>query len=187
MAVDDRTITRAVEQAFAWDDRVPADAITVHTEAGIVTLTGEVDHALARDFARRKAETIKGVRAVVNRITVRGVPRADGELLKDVQMMLHLDPATAALPIRASVHDGTVTLAGTVSSRLDKDIAADLVRGVAGVRAIENGLEVAPLRSSAAASVVEGGGAGRVGQLDRDGGLGGRKGAGGVPRVGGRR
>ncbi len=42
-AIDDQSITDAIEDEFLFHAAVPSDAVTVSTIDGIVTLTGEVD------------------------------------------------------------------------------------------------------------------------------------------------
>lgn len=59
--IEDQDITLAIKEALRQDDRMPADRIFVSTENGIVTLTGAVTNLLAKERARRHAETIRGV------------------------------------------------------------------------------------------------------------------------------
>jgi osmotically-inducible protein OsmY len=66
------------------DSGVPAYLIDVSTRDGIVTLSGWVDSLLAKERASEIAATIKGVRAVVNRIAITTV-RPDEEILEDVR------------------------------------------------------------------------------------------------------
>lgn len=75
--VSDRDITSAIEARFVFDDAVPWSFVDVHTHKGIVTLTGTADNLLGRDRATKIAESIKGVRAVVNNITVQTMPCPD--------------------------------------------------------------------------------------------------------------
>lgn len=54
--LDDKNITAAIEMEY-WDDAaVPSNRIDVETSNGIVTLTGSIDHILAKERAERIAE-----------------------------------------------------------------------------------------------------------------------------------
>ena len=57
----------------------------MQTAAGVVVLSGFVDHLLAKERAQQRAERIKGVRGVVNQLVVKPVLRADAEILGDVK------------------------------------------------------------------------------------------------------
>jgi len=75
--ITDAEITQAVDTELLLSKAVPSHLIDVSVADGIVELTGSVDNILARKRATEIAETIKGVRAVVNRILVNPVPRSD--------------------------------------------------------------------------------------------------------------
>ena len=91
-----------------------AAGITVAVAKGDVTLTGEV----ADDAAKAKAEEIakaeKGVKAVMNNLTVKPempvVIAADTDLMKNVA-----DAVKDFSTVKADVKDGVVTLTGEIS------------------------------------------------------------------------
>jgi osmotically-inducible protein OsmY len=116
--------------------------VDVETKDGIVTLSGSVDNLLAKDRAVELARTVKGVRSVVDQLTVKPVARTDEEIYKDVMDALLENPATDAHEIKASVTDGVVTLTGAVDSWQEKQLCAQVVKGVKGIKDIENEVEV---------------------------------------------
>jgi osmotically-inducible protein OsmY len=122
---------------------VPAHLIDVNTRDGIVTLSGWVDNLLAKERAGEIAESVKGVRAVVNRIAITTV-RPDGEILTDVRAAFQADPATDSYEISTIVKDGVVTLFGTVDSWPERWLSARVATGVRGVKAVTNELTVEP-------------------------------------------
>jgi osmotically-inducible protein OsmY len=140
--IPDGSITVAVEAELVTDEAVPSHLIDVSTREGIVTLSGTVDHLLAKDRAVTIAKSTKGVRAVVDRMTVKPVERADAEVLKDVETALAVDPAADSYEIKTTVKDGTVTLSGTVESWQEKQLAATVAKGVRGVKEIKNDLSI---------------------------------------------
>jgi osmotically-inducible protein OsmY len=140
--MDDHDITLAVETELATDDSVPEHFIDVETDDGIVVLAGMVDNLLAKERARQRAERVKGVRAVVNELAVKPVERTDADVLRDVKQALANDPATDAYEVFVEVQDGVVTLAGTVDSRPEKRLSAQVAKGVKGVKAVKNAITI---------------------------------------------
>ncbi|MBD3237977.1 MAG: BON domain-containing protein [Candidatus Eisenbacteria bacterium] len=139
----DQSITDAVEDELAFDRAVPLNDIDVRTHDGIATLTGSVHHLLAKRRAGRIAETIKGVRAVVNRIEVDPPwSRMDWEIESDAEDALLFDPATESWEIDVTVADNIATLSGTVDSWRERELAERVVAGVRGVAGISNGIAV---------------------------------------------
>ncbi|MGH9253913.1 MAG: BON domain-containing protein [Vicinamibacterales bacterium] len=69
-AQTDAGITTNVKSKMAVDDAVKAHQIDIDTRNGVVTLSGDVDSALARERAVQIARTTDGVRDVVDNINV---------------------------------------------------------------------------------------------------------------------
>ncbi len=143
--VSDETITRAIQSGWLDDFAVDPEHLTLEVRDGVVTLEGEVENLLAKERARRIAETIRGVRSVVNLIAVQpGRYRTDHEIREDVEEALLADPATYGFRILSEVEDGVVTLSGTVNSDAERRLAESLARSVRGVRAIDSRIVVDP-------------------------------------------
>jgi len=68
--------------------------------------------------------------------------KTDTQLMSDVQAELDWDSSVDNRDIVIAVKDGIVTLAGHVGSFVDKWSAEKCVKGVAGVRAVANEIEV---------------------------------------------
>ena len=69
--LSDNSITDAIEDEIMLDQSVVLNDIDISTLDGVVTLTGQTSTLLAKDRAARIAETVKGVRSVINRIEVK--------------------------------------------------------------------------------------------------------------------
>jgi osmotically-inducible protein OsmY len=141
--ISDADITRAVEDEYMNDLTVPYDDINVVTVEGIVTLSGAVSHLAAKQRAAAIAEQVKGVRSVVNELTVEPAWQlSDGTIERDVIAALQYDPATESWEIGVDVSDGTVTLTGAVDSWTESQLAEQSAAQVKGVREVVNNIEV---------------------------------------------
>lgn len=135
---NDQEIIFAIETELLVDEQVSAHLIDVNCIDGIATLSGRVNNILSKERAERLTGTVKGVRSVVNQIEVRPVEKTDPELKQDIQRSLLQDPATDSYEIQSSVENGEVTLQGNVHSYQEKELAEQVVKSVAGVRAVKN-------------------------------------------------
>ena len=66
----DLALRDAIEDELLHDPATNAQAIDVHVEDGAVTLTGEADDSLAHQRAIALARQVRGVREVVDDLTV---------------------------------------------------------------------------------------------------------------------
>ncbi len=140
--IPDHRINAAVASHLLLNRSVSDHLIDVTTTDGVVTLTGSVDNLLAKERAVQVARSIRGVRSVIDKLIVIAPPRSDEELKKDVREALLSDPATDLYEIKAKVADGTVTLSGNVQSWAEKNLCEDVVKGVRGIRQINNKIAV---------------------------------------------
>ena len=69
-------------------------------------------------------------------------PRDDGDIERDVRQTMAWDTHIDAGRIHVNVHDGTVTLKGTVSSPVEKRSAGDDAWDTPGVRDVRNELAI---------------------------------------------
>lgn len=170
-AETDTGITTSVNARLAADDEVSTYNIDVETADGVVTLTGEVQHARARERALELARNTDGVRDVVDRLTVAGAatPRggagaglpvdaeqrepgdaeadvgdltANAVLTSKVKTQLLADTTISGLKIDVDSRDGVVTLTGTVSSEAQKTRALRIARETEGVKRVVGELKV---------------------------------------------
>lgn len=137
----DREISDAIVDELRITRGIDADLITVDTNDGIVTMSGTTDNLLTKDRATSVASTVKGVRSIVNEIDVVS-DRLDVAIIEDVADALLSDPATDTWEIETSIEQGVVTLTGTVESWREKELAAQITKGVDGVIGINNNIDV---------------------------------------------
>jgi osmotically-inducible protein OsmY len=139
---DDTSMTFWVRQAVLQDSRIGLSDITVDTSDGIVILVGSVPSVSARQYADREAKKIAGVRGVVNELFVAPSFRIDADITQDVRQRLSTSASISSDALRVTVHQGTVTLEGTVASWAERQEAELLAGEVRGVRAVTNTLVV---------------------------------------------
>ena len=138
----DRELVWAVEKRLQRDPGVSAHLVDVGVEDGIVTLSGAASSALGAERATRVAESIRGVRSVVNTISVKAPDRPDEELRIDVAKALDRCPAPEVRTVDVAVSDGHVALDGAVNSWQERRLAEKKARSIRGVRAVENNLRI---------------------------------------------
>ena len=139
----DQGINDAVEDELDRDPAVSLNWIDVSVNEGIVNLSGSADNILAKERAERIAETVKGVRAVINTIEVAPpMMRSDLEIRDDVERALLMDPATESYEIDVSVAQNVVTLTGTVDSWRERELSGRIAKGVKGVKGLINDITV---------------------------------------------
>ncbi len=141
-SMGDDEITSAVEGVLFDDPGVNANQIDVETLEGVVTLSGTVDNILAKERSSNLSRAVKGVRAVVNQVEVKPTVQPDSVIRQAVTDALLQNPVTETWEIGVSVEDAEVILTGTVDSWQKKQMAARVAKGVRGVEAVDNQIEV---------------------------------------------
>jgi osmotically-inducible protein OsmY len=139
----DLRVRDAVIQELDWDPRFDAATIGVSARNGAVTLTGSIDSYSGKLAAARAAKRVRGVRVVANdvQVTLRH-ERKDPDIATDIVREFGL--RSKAMPdVQAVVHDGRVTLTGTVKSLFHRTAAERAIRHVPGVKGVVNHVTVA--------------------------------------------
>jgi len=137
----DGQITRSIDTEFFVQDGVDANHVDIETSEGIVTLTGEVDNLLAKNRAVKIAKEVKGVRGVVDKLTVVSYAISDESLKEQVKRALLYDPATDSYEVDVEVQMGAVTITGDVESWQERELASKVVQSVKGVRSVSNEID----------------------------------------------
>lgn len=141
--INDNNITDRVETEMAWHMDLPADRIDVETKNGVVLLKGTVNNILAKQRAVNLAGAIRGVRGVLDEIKVDPPAVDDADLQQNIKDALYEDPATDSYEVSVSVKSGKVFMTGEVQSWREKQLSESVVKGVKGVKEVQNNLTVA--------------------------------------------
>lgn len=138
----DNDIFEAIEAEVRSAEAVSADLMDVEVNAGVVTLSGKAFTLFGKRRAVRLVGSLKGVRAIVDRVEVLPAGRSDEQIFADVQAALRDDPVADHQEIAVRVGQGRVTLEGTVDSYAEKRLAETAVAAVRGVTEIENRITI---------------------------------------------
>jgi hyperosmotically inducible periplasmic protein len=146
--LDDTTVTAKVKTALARDPATSAYRIEVESYRGEVQLNGFVESADMKSAATRVAKSVDGVKSVSNNLEVSSGERTAGQVVDDgvitakVKAALIDDPNVAARDVNVQTREGVVQLAGFVDNSSQKSKASEVTRKVAGVKQVDNQLEV---------------------------------------------
>ncbi len=143
--VNDVEIADSIAKKLAFEGSNGDRTVQVRVNGGVVVLNGRVDSLRSKDRFTRIAESVRGVRSVVDRMTLQVASRPDAEIHADVLRALELaaavrDPAKVIV----DVSGGWVRFAGVVGSLQEKESIARLPLGVSGVRGVKVLLVVKP-------------------------------------------
>ena len=138
----DTDITKAIQRHFKEERLLRSEHVQVAVKQGIATISGSVTNLGAKKRALRVTQTIKGVRSVIDQVTVEPIVRTDDQITKDVVTALKDDPATRAATVSATTKTGSVTLTGTVDSWQLKNLSDQIASEVPGIKVLENSILV---------------------------------------------
>jgi hyperosmotically inducible protein len=113
-AIADSWITTQVYAKFFVDRDVKARNLTVHTDRGVVTVSGAVESTTEHDRAIAAAKSVDGVKQVVDRLSLTPAGRSTADRGRN-----KATPSTRAESVKAQ--------AKTAADRVGKEIADTLV------------------------------------------------------------
>ena len=138
---------QAVQAALSKDLAKYAN-VKVQVEDRIVELSGTVPSYLDKLAIARKAKSYGAVTHVTNMVAVDGPRLPDQDLAEKLARTLAYDRTNQGSVFNwftVNVEDGKVTLAGYARNYVDRDSALAIVASAAGVRDVENKVEVLPV------------------------------------------
>lgn len=151
--ISDAQLQQKLAKAIQYDRvgyrTTPFNSISVAVQNGVVTLGGYVYGPPDANSAVALVSTTKGVKGLVNNITVDPPSPMDDRIRFATFRAVYgypslnkyaIDPGK---PIRIQVSNGHVTLYGVVDSQADKNVAGIRANGVPGVFSVSNQLVVA--------------------------------------------
>ena len=124
------------------------DDISFRVDGGTVTLFGEVTQPVLKKDAENVVKRVEGVTRVENQIEVLPLSNFDDRIRLQTARAIYGYPALQRYgagtqpSIHIIVKNGNVTLAGFVSTDMDKQLAFIRANGVPGVFAVDNQLRI---------------------------------------------
>jgi hyperosmotically inducible protein len=146
--IDDSVITGKVKAALIENSTTKAHQIDVETFRGTVQLNGFVDSADQKAAATRVAKSVNGVKKVDNNLSLQSGSRSAGEAIDDsvitakVKAALISNKDVKAHEVNVETREGVVQLSGFVDNATAKSTAAEVARGVNGVKDVQNDLQI---------------------------------------------
>jgi osmotically-inducible protein OsmY len=147
LLLGDESIAKAAADAIRFNVSVPKDAVTVTVAKGWITLGGEVQWNYQKQAATKAVRFLYGVKGVLNDITIKTtVDKVD--IKQRIEAAYKRSAQIDSEHVKVAVHDGKVTLSGTVSSWAERVQAEDAAWSAPGVRSVKNDISIeAPVRA----------------------------------------
>jgi osmotically-inducible protein OsmY len=143
----DTILQEAVLEELRWDPRVTAAHIGVTANAGVVTLSGQVECYAEKQAAESAAHRVNGVKAVAEEIQV-AIPfervRRDDDIAAAAIERLAWDTSVPVDAVTVRVEQGWITLTGQVIWNYQKEAAAQDIARLHGVVGVSNQIVVKP-------------------------------------------
>ena len=141
---DDR-IESSARESYIFKTYLKDDDIEIHSQDGVVTVTGLVSDESHISLAQETVVSLPGVKSVDNRLEVKGTApavRSDAWLRDKVNFTLVSHQSVSAAQPEVEVKDGIVTLRGNATSQAQKDLATEYAKDVDGVKDVRNEMTV---------------------------------------------
>jgi hyperosmotically inducible periplasmic protein len=126
---------------------VNAAQTDVYVDKGVVTLKGQAQNNAQRNLAAEYAKNVKGVKEVVNAITVASVPMTpptmgqvadDAAIVAKAETALDANASTTDLDVTVESSEGLVTVTGTADNQAEKDLVTRIIADIGGVKGVNN-------------------------------------------------
>lgn len=141
-----KALTLAVLDALEAEPRIDARKVSTAVEDGVVTLSGTLGSFTEKWAAEGCVKAVNGVRGIANelRVDLAGMHvRDDADIAKTVVDVLRWSVGVPQA-IQVEVHDGYVTLHGTVDWPYQRQDALAIVRRLQGLRGVYDDIVIAP-------------------------------------------
>jgi osmotically-inducible protein OsmY len=147
----DGWITLKVKGALAFRKNVSAKDTEVHTQNGVVTLTGSADSDAHKQLTGEYAKDVEGVTEVRNELVVSKPEkphRTLGEKVDDISITaqiktaLILHKSTHPVDTKVSTKNGVVSLRGEAKNEAERELVTKLAYDIEGVKYVKNRMTV---------------------------------------------
>lgn len=154
----DDVLRRDVEAELEWAADLDETDIAVKVHSGVVTLAGYVPSTYQKYRAEVAVKRVAGVAGVANDLAVRlpaAGTRTDPEIVRDVLAQLKIALPASSGAVKPLVHEGHVTLEGTLGWHFERERAEQAARGVLGVVSVRNSITLKPRTPAVTAAEIK--------------------------------
>lgn len=141
----DTDVAKAAAEALEANIAVPRERIEITVKEGKVTLTGAVDWEYQRTAAVNGVRHLRGVREVINLITIKQPRVSAAEVKTGIERALVRSAEVDAGRIHVHAEDGHVHLTGMVRAWPEKQEATLAAWRAKGVTRVTNDIRVQPI------------------------------------------
>jgi len=127
-------LTSAFRAAGAMLDRETLDSLKVYEISGVVLIRGRAANKAQAEEVGRLARSL-GYRRVANLVQI--VENRDAEITRRAEVELTVHRSLDGCRFRVTADQGNVRVAGLVKHELQKDVAAQVLRNIRGIRSVE--------------------------------------------------
>ena len=141
----DRRIESDVLKSYVFRNYLKNDDVHVHSQNGVVTLTGTVSDESHKTMATDTVIDLPGVKEVDNQLQIKGeIPgkTSDAWIRSRIDLILRLHSTLDPENTLVEVKDGQVTLRGEADSDAQKALTTEYAKGVEGVKDVDNEMTV---------------------------------------------
>ena len=142
----DKRIESSAKKTYVFKSYLQSDDIQIHSQDGVVTLTGTVSEESHLSLAADTVANLPGVKSVDNRLEVKGgIPEknSDAWIHTKIKTMLMLHRNLDGAVTEVEVKDGRVILRGEAGTQAEKELTTEYVKDVEGVKDVDNMMTVA--------------------------------------------
>jgi hyperosmotically inducible protein len=144
----DGWISMKVKTALTFHKNVSATGTGVHTQDGIVTLSGSSSSEAQKQLTGEYAKDVEGVKEVRNDLIVNkpakpakatlGEKVDDTSITAQIKTSLLFHRSTSAVATKVVTRNGSVTLRGEAKNAAERDLVTKLAEDINGVQHVNN-------------------------------------------------
>jgi osmotically-inducible protein OsmY len=143
----DKQLRQNILDELEFDPSFDAEYVGVAVDNNVVQLSGHVKSCAQKLAVLAAARRVRGVHAIADEIEVRypdDAKTGDDQLASRALRCLKWNAVVSNLPIDVVVHDGYVSLLGTVNWEFEKRAAEECISKLTGVRSVSNAITLKP-------------------------------------------
>lgn len=144
----DGWISMKVKTTLTFHKNVKATSTGVHTQDGIVTLSGTADSEAQKQLTTEYVKEVDGVKEVRNDLVVTTPPKSmratlgekvdDASITAQIKSSLLFHKSTHAVATKVVTKNGSVSLRGEAQNAAERDLVTKLAEDINGVQHVNN-------------------------------------------------